>query len=150
MEERRYPLRNRKQKEFPEFITYLAMHKDEESEPATYEEALSSSDKSKWKEAIKQKLEAFQTNEAWTIVDRPSNKPVVKSKWVFKIKRNPRNLSQIIVARDVVFLEEEIIIKKESEKGFQLKEILPELSRFYLDPQDEKMTRKNKTLNKHK
>ena len=27
-------------------------------------------------------------NKAWTIVDRPSNKPVVKSKWVFKIKRD--------------------------------------------------------------
>ncbi|XP_023707074.1 probable serine/threonine-protein kinase fhkA [Cryptotermes secundus] len=51
LEERRYPLRNRKQKEFAEFITYSAMHKDE-SEPVTYEEALSCSDKSKWKEAI--------------------------------------------------------------------------------------------------
>ncbi|PNF28857.1 hypothetical protein B7P43_G04431, partial [Cryptotermes secundus] len=75
LEERRYPLRNRKQKEFPDFVTYSAMHKDEESEPVTYKEALSSSDKSKWKEAIKKELEAFQTNEAWTIVDRPSNKP---------------------------------------------------------------------------
>jgi hypothetical protein len=61
------------------------MDKDVESEPVTYDEALSSSDKSKWEEAIQQELKAFQTNEAWKIVDRPSNKPGVKSKWVFKI-----------------------------------------------------------------
>jgi hypothetical protein len=64
------------------------MHKCEESETVTYEEALSSSDKCKWEEAIKKELKAFQMNKAWTIVDRPSNKPVVKSKWVFKIKRD--------------------------------------------------------------
>jgi hypothetical protein len=50
---------------------------------------------------------------------------------------DPLNPSQIIRARDVEFLEEEIINKKESEERFQLKEILPELSSFYLDPQGE-------------
>lgn len=64
------------------------MHKDEESEQITYEEALSSSNNSKWKAAIQQELEAFQTNEVWAIVDRLSNKPIVKSIWVFKIKRD--------------------------------------------------------------
>jgi hypothetical protein len=72
-------LRNRKQREFSGLIAYLAMHKDEESEPITYEEALSRLDKSKWEEAIQQELKAFQTNEAWKIVDRPSNKPKVKT-----------------------------------------------------------------------
>jgi hypothetical protein len=64
------------------------MHKDKESEPVTYKEVLSSSVKSKWEEAIQQELKAFQTNEAWKIVDRPLNKPVVKSKWVLKIERD--------------------------------------------------------------
>jgi hypothetical protein len=49
----------------------------------------------------------------------------------------PLNPSQIIRARDVEFLEEEIINKKESEKRFQLKEILPKLSTTIVDPQDE-------------
>jgi hypothetical protein len=79
LENRRYPLRNRKQREFPGLIAYLAMHKDKESELVTYKEALSSSDKSKWEEAIQQELKVFQTNETWKIVDRPSNKPKVKT-----------------------------------------------------------------------
>jgi hypothetical protein len=36
-------------------------------------------DNSKWEEAIQQELKAFQTNETWKIVDKPSNKPKVKT-----------------------------------------------------------------------
>jgi hypothetical protein len=43
-------------REFPGLIIYLAMHKDEESEPVRYEEALSCSDKSKCEEAIRSTL----------------------------------------------------------------------------------------------
>jgi hypothetical protein len=50
---------------------------------------------------------------------------------------DPHNPSQIIVARDVEFLEEEITNKKESEEKFQLKDILLMSLNFYLNSQDE-------------
>jgi hypothetical protein len=57
-------------------------------EPLTYEEAMNSKDKDKWKGAIEDELNSHHKNNTWSIVDRTSEMNVIGSKWVFKIKRD--------------------------------------------------------------
>ncbi|KAM1485555.1 hypothetical protein TB1_036396 [Malus domestica] len=54
-------------------------------EPETYEEA--EKDKA-WKKAMKEELEMIEKNDTWELVNRPSEKPVIGVKWVYKVKLN--------------------------------------------------------------
>ncbi|KAM1480911.1 hypothetical protein ACFX2I_028001 [Malus domestica] len=54
-------------------------------EPEKYEDA--AKDES-WMNAMKDELSMIEKNETWKLVDRPSNKPVIGLKWVFKTKLN--------------------------------------------------------------
>ncbi|KAM2467223.1 hypothetical protein PS1_009053 [Malus domestica] len=54
-------------------------------EPETYEEA--EKDKG-WKKAMKEELEMIEKNDIWELVNRPSDKPVISVKWVYKVKLN--------------------------------------------------------------
>lgn len=59
------------------------------SDPVTIHEALNSPDKEKWIEAMQDELQAFDENQAWVPVDKlPSDKTLVKCKWIFKRKVN--------------------------------------------------------------
>lgn len=61
-------------------------------DPITVQEALSNPDKDKWIEAMEEELQAFRDNDAWEPVDNlPSDKTLVKCKWVFKRKVNSDN-----------------------------------------------------------
>ncbi|KAK9751581.1 hypothetical protein QE152_g4972 [Popillia japonica] len=62
------------------FMTY--------QEPGTYEEAIQRKDKNQWMTAINVEIDAHEKNKTWRIVDRPTNKKVLDSKWFFKIKEN--------------------------------------------------------------
>jgi hypothetical protein len=57
-------------------------------EPTSFEEALKSKFKENWKAAIKSELDSLEENETWTISELPKNKKAIKTKWIFKIKRN--------------------------------------------------------------
>ncbi|GJY67067.1 ribonuclease H-like domain-containing protein [Tanacetum coccineum] len=52
-------------------------------EPATYLEAVKDS---RWIDAMNQEMEALNGNKTWEIIDLPSNKKSIGSKWVFKVK----------------------------------------------------------------
>lgn len=56
--------------------------------PATFQEAVTESDASKWIEAIKEELKAHGRNKTWTIVPRVPGKKTIDSKWVLKILRD--------------------------------------------------------------
>src|SRR4051812_6756396 len=56
------------------------------NEPANYEEAMMSPDSEKWLEAMKSELGSMSENQVWTLVDPPSDRKVVESKWIFKKK----------------------------------------------------------------
>ena len=56
--------------------------------PKTYEEAMRSKDSSKWIGAIKKELEAHNTNETWSLVERRPDMKLIDSKWVFRIKND--------------------------------------------------------------
>lgn len=56
--------------------------------PEDYEEAMCSNNKNEWKKAIGEELMSHHSNKTWDIVNKPKNKQVIDSKWVFKIKEN--------------------------------------------------------------
>lgn len=57
-------------------------------EPQTYQEAISCSNASFWKQAMITEYKSLLDNNVWNLVDRPVNHNVVKCKWVYKIKKN--------------------------------------------------------------
>ncbi|CAF0767559.1 unnamed protein product [Brachionus calyciflorus] len=61
-------------------------------EPTSLEEAFKSPLKDKWKEAIKSELNTLEENEIWKLTSLPDKKKLIKTKWVFKIKRNSKNV----------------------------------------------------------
>ncbi|KAM1079184.1 hypothetical protein ACFX2B_013776 [Malus domestica] len=54
-------------------------------EPETFEEA--ESDKA-WQIAMEDEISMIEKNETWILVDRPSDKPVIGVRWVYKTKLN--------------------------------------------------------------
>lgn len=56
-------------------------------EPVTYEEATSCKEKKKWKEAIEKELNSLNKMETWKVVKKEKHMNIIKSKWVFRIKR---------------------------------------------------------------
>ncbi|CAL2246283.1 unnamed protein product, partial [Prunus armeniaca] len=54
-------------------------------EPETYYEAVE--DKA-WKEAMDAEIETIEKNGTWELVEKPTDKPVIGVKWVFKTKLN--------------------------------------------------------------
>ena len=60
---------------------------DVDKDPQTLAEARSRSDWPKWREAMDREIATLQAAGTWIDVPRPSDKNVVGSKWVFRIKR---------------------------------------------------------------
>jgi hypothetical protein len=57
----------------------------------TYEEALTSSYRHKWEEAITSELDSLDENKTWEVCKLPTNKNIFGTKWFFKIKYNIKN-----------------------------------------------------------
>lgn len=64
----------------------LCIHNDTYDGAAelTLQEALTGSERDKWKTAMKDELQCFEDNEAWELVDTPQNGKIVKCKWVLR------------------------------------------------------------------
>jgi len=60
----------------------------EQSDPKDAREALSCPDSEEWKAAMLQKYHPLNKNETWTLVDRPTNTEIIKTKWVLRTKRH--------------------------------------------------------------
>uniref|UniRef100_A0A1X7VXK3 Reverse transcriptase Ty1/copia-type domain-containing protein n=1 Tax=Amphimedon queenslandica TaxID=400682 RepID=A0A1X7VXK3_AMPQE len=58
------------------------------NEPSTINEALSSSEADKWKEAMEREMESLKANDVYDLVELPKNKEVIGSKWIFRRKIN--------------------------------------------------------------
>lgn len=57
-----------------------------EVEPLLVSEALAGSEAEQWKLAMQEELQSFEDNNAWELVDVPSNAQIVKCKWVLNKK----------------------------------------------------------------
>ena len=59
-------------------------------EPQSYQEAVSRPDKDKWNDAMDQEHSSLIENATWKLVPRPKHQKPIKSRWVFKIKRDQK------------------------------------------------------------
>lgn len=64
--------------------TFLVTHNA--AEPISYEQAISGYDKANWLKAINEEFKAHSDNGTWIIVDKPENKKLMSTRWVFKLK----------------------------------------------------------------
>ena len=55
-------------------------------EPTSYGEAISSPDQSRWRQAMKTEMKSLKDNNVWDLVELPSGRKKVGSKWVYKLK----------------------------------------------------------------
>ena len=81
-DEPRRSKRARTEKSFgPDFLVYML-----ESEPQSFQEAVSSVEGPLWKEAIKSEIDSILQNHTWELVDLPPGCKPLGSKWIFKRK----------------------------------------------------------------
>ena len=59
-----------------------------DDEPRTVREAVDSEDEKLWKEAMVDEMASLHKNEAWDLVEFPTRRKPISSKWVFKKKMN--------------------------------------------------------------
>ena len=69
-------------------VTQRETNQNDGIEPNSVSEALNGEDKKVWENAMRQEYLSFKENDAWTLVDLPKGAKAIKSKWVFKVKRN--------------------------------------------------------------
>jgi hypothetical protein len=59
----------------------------DDEEPKLYRQAISGPNADLWHSAIEAEMDTLRHNHTWDVVDRPNDRKIVDSKWVFKIKR---------------------------------------------------------------
>lgn len=60
----------------------------ETQEPISFEQAMKTEDAQKWRQAMKEELEALAKNHVWDLVDASNGQAVIDNRWTFKLKRN--------------------------------------------------------------
>ena len=70
------------------FVKEASVAVSDIEEPKTIEEALSGLNSKQWSKATKEEIDSLSKNETWELVDLPSGKNIVGSKWIFKHKRD--------------------------------------------------------------
>jgi len=59
-----------------------------DDDPRTVGEAMNLEDSKLWKKAMVEEIDALDKNEAWDLVEFPTRRNAIGSKWVFKKKLN--------------------------------------------------------------
>jgi len=65
-------------------------------DPASYAEAMGSTNADSWEEVCKYEIAALDKNKTWELVDLPAGRKAVKSKWVFKHKADGRYRAHLV------------------------------------------------------
>lgn len=71
--------------------TELALKCDEElhgGDPQTIREIMKRHDKEEWEEAMQEEINSLKENNTWSLTKLPDGRKTVKTKWVFKTKRD--------------------------------------------------------------
>lgn len=53
-------------------------------EPSSYSEAISSTQRSEWLQAMKAEMGSLMKNQTWVLVQRPIDQGLIGCRWVFK------------------------------------------------------------------
>jgi transposase InsO family protein len=75
----------------PDYMTFFAAadkNKELDKEPASFNEAVQGPNKEKWMGAMKEELNSIMKNNTYELVELPTGRKAIGSKWVFKIKRD--------------------------------------------------------------
>ncbi|KAA0067607.1 retrotransposon protein, putative, Ty1-copia subclass [Cucumis melo var. makuwa] len=57
-----------------------------EEKPLTFEKAIVSDSKKRWKDVMEVELFSLHKNQTWSLVPKPLNQKLIQSKWIYKIK----------------------------------------------------------------
>ncbi|KAG3118187.1 hypothetical protein PI124_g3546 [Phytophthora idaei] len=57
-------------------------------DPKNYREAMKDPRVEKWKQAIREEVEALEQNDTWELVKKPRDAKLLQTKWVFKLKKH--------------------------------------------------------------
>ncbi|KAH9779137.1 Integrase catalytic domain-containing protein [Citrus sinensis] len=63
-----------------------ASHDIDIDEPKSYAEAIQSSNKTEWQEAMNEEIASLKKNHTWILVEKAGNRRTVGCKWVFRVK----------------------------------------------------------------
>uniref|UniRef100_A0A2N9FDK1 Integrase catalytic domain-containing protein n=1 Tax=Fagus sylvatica TaxID=28930 RepID=A0A2N9FDK1_FAGSY len=66
--------------------SFISIAQDD-TEPRSYDEAMSSPTCNEWMTTMKDEMESMRTNQIWELIDLPSMRKSIGNKWVLKIKR---------------------------------------------------------------
>lgn len=86
---------------FDDFIL-TAVESEKPIEPQTFKEAIMSTDKVEWLDAMHSELTSLNENETWDLVDLPKGRKPLPCKWIYKVKMNPDGTIERYKARLVV------------------------------------------------
>lgn len=68
-------------------LTAFALNVAEEiNELVSYEQAINSPEKERWKQAVKEEIDSLLKNQTWDLIKRPQGQRLVSCKWIFKYK----------------------------------------------------------------
>jgi len=84
------PQRARKSPISDDYIVYECEEVQMEDEPTSFEEAMRSTEASKWQEAMEDELKSMSTNNVWDLEEIPKVAKTVGGKWVYKVKRDSK------------------------------------------------------------
>ena len=80
--------RSSRERRKPDYYEPRITVADTGGDPISLKEALASSNKTKWVDAMEKEIESLHVNEVWDLVELPKERKAVGSKWVFKTKRS--------------------------------------------------------------
>lgn len=83
-------------------LSCLAYAFSAEAGPSDINEALNSSDRNQWEDAMADELKSLEQNKTWDLVELPSDRRAIKNKWIYKIKTKPDGTIDRYKARLVV------------------------------------------------
>lgn len=95
----RHSARVPKPKSWMDYITFKTSLEPNGQESSSVQEALNDVHSEEWRLAMKKEIDALIKNQTWEVCSPPKNRRILKTKWVFKIKRNPQEESQRFKAR---------------------------------------------------